>query len=272
MMSESIGELCQALSKAQSEIEHAQKDSVNPHFRSKYADLSSVWSACRGPLTKNGLAITQTFDHNEREVVLVTTLVHTSGQFMRSILPIEAPKGSGSQKQGSAITYARRYALAAIVGVVADEDDDGEIAEGRNRGTDSGNRGFPRKQGTELKLNQDDSRGVPSNANQGVKDSKPQNEPDRNRQFNGESEKKPQDISNNASIVSDPNGPIRPGHLRELAETGRKLGWTAPDIVELTQKMFKKESPKDLVVGELSALKTAMSSMTVEQMKQTSFE
>lgn len=129
-----IKELATALSKAQGQIKVALKDSANPFFKSKYADLSSVWEACRGPLTENGLAIVQLpFDPaKESSVGLETTLLHNSGQFIVSRLVMPVPKFD-PQGVGSAIKYARRYSLAAMVGVVDGEDDDGEGAMGRKK-------------------------------------------------------------------------------------------------------------------------------------------
>ena len=127
--SEQINELSKALSVAQSQMSFARKDSKNPFFKSSYADLSSVWDACREPLTKNGLAVIQTFDadHDGGEVIVVTTLTHSSGQWISSRLKMPLVK-KDPQGLGSAITYGRRYSLAAIVGVIADEDDDGNAA------------------------------------------------------------------------------------------------------------------------------------------------
>ncbi len=131
MQSDSIGALAAALSKAQADITGALKDSSNPFFKSKYADLASCWDACRKQLAANNLAVIQTvYVHWERdETVLATTLAHGSGEWIRSDLPIRA-KDTSPQAQGSAITYARRYALAAIVGL-AQIDDDAEAAQGR---------------------------------------------------------------------------------------------------------------------------------------------
>ncbi len=130
MQSETIGALAAALSKAQADITGALKDSSNPFFKSKYADLASCWDACRKQLAVNGLAVIQTTDVTDSGVVLVTTLAHNSGEWMRGVLPIVA-KDNGPQAQGSGITYARRYALAAIVGL-AQIDDDAEAAQARN--------------------------------------------------------------------------------------------------------------------------------------------
>ena len=129
MQSTEIGKLAEALAKAQSQMQAAIKDSSNPFFKSKYADLSSVWNACREPLTRNGLAVIQTTDGADGVIELITTLVHTSGQFIRGRLPLR-PVKSDPQGIGSAISYARRYSLSSIVGVIQD-DDDGERAMDR---------------------------------------------------------------------------------------------------------------------------------------------
>lgn len=131
LQSENINELVTALSKAQGEISPAIKDNVNPHFKSKYADLSSVWNACRQPLSKNGLAIIQTMGHDDKgQLQLITTLAHASGQWIRSSLPVVTNKND-AQGIGSALTYMRRYSLSAMVGIAPDEDDDGEEAMNR---------------------------------------------------------------------------------------------------------------------------------------------
>lgn len=127
--SSSIAALAAALAKAQAEISGAAKDSANPFFKSKYADLESVWSACRKPLTDNGLSVIQTSQPTKHGLMLVTTLAHSSGEWIRGYMPILV-KDATAQSQGSGITYARRYALAAIVGVYQ-TDDDAEAAQGR---------------------------------------------------------------------------------------------------------------------------------------------
>jgi hypothetical protein len=130
MQSEAINELATALAKAQGAISGAVKDSANPFFKSSYADLQSVWDACRQPLTANGLAVVQTTEAVAEAVHVVTTLVHASGQWMRGRL-VMRPVKNDPQGIGSCLTYARRYALAAIVGVYQ-TDDDAEGAQGRN--------------------------------------------------------------------------------------------------------------------------------------------
>lgn len=129
MQSEQINELALALCKAQASITGALKDSANPFFKSKYADLASCWDACRKQLTDNGLSVMQTTDIVADTVVVRTTLAHSSGQWISGILPVKS-KDDSPQAQGSGITYARRYALAAMVGL-AQIDDDAEAAQGR---------------------------------------------------------------------------------------------------------------------------------------------
>ncbi len=126
---ENIAELASALAKAQGAIVNAAKDTENTFFHSRYATLASVWDACRKPLADNGLAVVQTVTETDRGQVLVTTLAHASGQWMRSHYPV-VPVKQDPQGFGSALTYARRYALSAMVGV-APADDDGEAAVGR---------------------------------------------------------------------------------------------------------------------------------------------
>jgi hypothetical protein len=116
------------LAKAQAEIEGAKKDSANPHFRSKYADLASVWDAIREPLTKHGFCVTQELtDAAEGCVRLMTTLGHKSGQVISSAFSLKLKDPTNPQAAGSAITYMRRYALMAVTGV-APVDDDGNDA------------------------------------------------------------------------------------------------------------------------------------------------
>jgi len=129
MQSEQINELAAALSKAQASITGALKDSANPFYKNRYADLASCWDACRKQLTDNNLSVIQTTDIVADTVVVRTMLAHSSGQWISGILPVKA-KDDGPQAQGSGITYARRYALAAMVGL-AQIDDDAEAAQGR---------------------------------------------------------------------------------------------------------------------------------------------
>lgn len=120
--SENINEIATALAKCQGEMSFASKDSLNPHFKSRYADLSAVWDAIREPLSKHGLSVSQIIDVIEGKPILISMLMHTSGQWIKSIIPVINANNT-SQGQGSGLTYARRYALAALVGCVQDDDD-----------------------------------------------------------------------------------------------------------------------------------------------------
>lgn len=121
--SESIAALAAALAKAQGSIEAAKKDSENPHFKSKYADLASVWAACREALSVNNVAVVQApGECADGRVWLTTILMHSSGEWLSEPLSIPLAKVD-AHGFGSALTYARRYALAAMVGVAPDDDD-----------------------------------------------------------------------------------------------------------------------------------------------------
>jgi hypothetical protein len=138
--SDSIANLTLALSIVQGKMTHAIKDSANPFFKSKYADLESVWDVCRSLLSENGLAVMQfpgdiNFVQLEKEngdiniatkMSLTTIISHKSGEFISQEMsvPVTKPDAQGA---GSALTYMRRYALAAVVGVVQ-ADDDGNAA------------------------------------------------------------------------------------------------------------------------------------------------
>jgi hypothetical protein len=116
-----------ALAKAQTSMGKALKDSSNPHFKSKYADLASVMNACLGALTTNGIAVTHSTEWSETEQQLVTTFTHGASDTSCSIaIPLLLGKRD-MQGLGSAITYARRYGVMALAGI-APEDDDGNAA------------------------------------------------------------------------------------------------------------------------------------------------
>lgn len=123
-----LNHLATALAKAQASLSAAAKDGKNPHFKSKYATLQSIWDAAREVLAPNGLSVAQTFRETDgARMDITTTLLHSSGQWIAGTLSM-IPQQSTPQGIGSAITYGRRYALAAILGIVADEDDDGNAA------------------------------------------------------------------------------------------------------------------------------------------------
>lgn len=132
--SDQINELAAALAKVQGNLKPALKDSENPAFKtggkvSKYADLTSVWEACREGLAKNDIAVMQAHDVTDAGDVMITRLTHKSGQWVESHYPLR-PVQNTPQGFASATTYARRISLASMVGVVADDDDGQEASQG----------------------------------------------------------------------------------------------------------------------------------------------
>ncbi len=126
--SESVKELAKALSLAQREIDGAKKESENPFFKSRYADLSSVWESCRDHLTKNGLSVVQLPGNDGDMMTLETVLLHESGQWISSVCAMK-PVKNDPQSCGSCLSYLRRYCLSAVVGGCSTEsDDDGNAA------------------------------------------------------------------------------------------------------------------------------------------------
>lgn len=123
-----------AFIKLQAEIRPAVKDAENEAFKrggkaSKYADLGAVWEAVKGPLHDNGFALIQSPDFDGPEMWLETILLHDSGTQVKGRYPLR-PSKQDPQGYGSALTYARRYSICAMLGVIADEDDDGNAASG----------------------------------------------------------------------------------------------------------------------------------------------
>jgi hypothetical protein len=126
LTSESISAIMPALIKAQSQFAPAVKAKVNPHFQSKYVPLDAVIDAIAQPLRDNGIAIVQQTDIEDARTILITRLVHESGEWIAGRYPVH-PVKADPQGEGSALTYARRYALMALAGI-APEDDDGNAA------------------------------------------------------------------------------------------------------------------------------------------------
>jgi hypothetical protein len=124
--SSSIKELASAMNKAQSEMSGAKKGALNPFFKKNYADLNSVVDAVRIPFSDNGLSYSQFPLFEEGRVGVETILMHESGEWISSVLMLPMVK-QDPQAAGSAITYARRYALQSIAGIPS-EDDDGQGA------------------------------------------------------------------------------------------------------------------------------------------------
>jgi hypothetical protein len=126
--SEQIKTLAVALLKAQKQIKVAVKDSANPFFKSKYADFTTIVEAVKPALNENGIMFLQIVTPEGVE----TVLLHESGEYISGVTPVVVAKQNDPQALGSAITYAKRYGLQAIVGIPS-EDDDGEAAMGRTQ-------------------------------------------------------------------------------------------------------------------------------------------
>lgn len=125
--SESIKNFADAMSKAQGTMRNAARDSVNPHFKSRYADLASVIDAIREPATSNGLSWSQGLGGDGKILVCTTRIMHSSGEWIESDLTI-IPTKPDSQGIGSASTYAKRYSLSSMFGISSEDDDDGNGA------------------------------------------------------------------------------------------------------------------------------------------------
>ena len=124
--SASIGQLAKALATANTHITNPKLDSVNPHFRNRYASLGAILNAVRIPLAGNGIALVQTVNTDNNMVAVETTLLHVSGEWMAETVSMPFPERGTVQQLGSLVTYLRRYSAAAMCGIVGEEDDDGE--------------------------------------------------------------------------------------------------------------------------------------------------
>lgn len=136
LQSPEIGKIAEALAKAQGEMEQltATRTAKIPTkdgggYSYKYADLSDVLSVARKALSKNGIAIVQSYEIGV-PLILNTTMLHTSGEWLKSSLPVFITQTTRPQEIGSLMTYMRRYALSSMVGLAAEEDDDGKAAQG----------------------------------------------------------------------------------------------------------------------------------------------
>lgn len=123
-----IAALAAALAAAQAEIKAAKMDALNPFLKNRYASLGAVIDAVREPLARHGLAVMQLISGDGGSIAVETVLTHESGEWVSTVvsLPVGEERGkSAAQVAGSIITYLRRYSLAAMLGVYADEDTDG---------------------------------------------------------------------------------------------------------------------------------------------------
>jgi hypothetical protein len=155
MQSEDIEELATALVAAQKGIKNAVRSEDNPFFHSKYADLAAIYDACRDAMTTNNLTVVQYGGFEADQPVLYTELIHKTGQYIRGFMPVFVPvqpetpeetefDGKGEEKAkkvkqvnksqgyGSSMTYMRRYALAAMLGVATEDDDANSSSENKS--------------------------------------------------------------------------------------------------------------------------------------------
>lgn len=134
--SPTLKEIATALNKAQAEIKGALRDSSNPFFKSRYADLSSVVEAIKIPLDKNGLSYVQTSHDSEHSASIETVILHNSGEWICCGAVSVPVTKSDAQGYGSAMTYARRYSLSAAFGVCPEDDDGNAAVKGVHKPSD----------------------------------------------------------------------------------------------------------------------------------------
>jgi hypothetical protein len=121
--SESIAKIASALVKAQAEMGNAVKDSKNPFFKSKYADLNAVREACMPALNKHGVSVIQPTSVIDGKLYVETVLLHESGEFLSGLYEVVVGKQNDPQALGAAISYSRRYGLQSMVNIGASDDD-----------------------------------------------------------------------------------------------------------------------------------------------------
>lgn len=130
--SETIKNFAAAMAKFQGEVKNPPKSADNPFFKSKYTTLDVLIDTAKPILNSNGLSYIQSCSGDGANIIVTTLLMHNSGEWIEcDPLTLKADKAT-AQGAGSAITYARRYALAAALGLASDEDDDGNGAEGNS--------------------------------------------------------------------------------------------------------------------------------------------
>jgi len=124
--------LSAAMAEAAANFTQVRMDKVNPHFKSKYASLASMQEATRTPLANAGVTVLQfPMPHEDGTVLMLTRAMHSSGQFIQGTTCIRTKPGANAHELGSAETYGRRYAYAALLNISGEEDDDGNAAKGQ---------------------------------------------------------------------------------------------------------------------------------------------
>lgn len=131
--SESIKNISKAMAQFQAEVKNPANTANNPFFKSKYAPLNDVLNLVRPILTKHGLSVLQSPSGDGEHITVTTLITHESGEWIESDpLTLRADKAT-AQGAGSAVTYARRYALSAMLGISSEDDDDGNYASGTDK-------------------------------------------------------------------------------------------------------------------------------------------
>jgi hypothetical protein len=126
--SDNVDKIFPAFVAFQADMPPVPKDSINPHFRNKYASLGAITEATRPVLAKHGLAYTQGMTFVDGAQVMITRIIHISGQWMEDGGYVLNPTKNDPQGMGSAVTYARRYVLGSSLGIITEDDDDGNKA------------------------------------------------------------------------------------------------------------------------------------------------
>lgn len=131
--SEAIQELAKSLVAANKSVKNPQKNAINPHFKNRYATLDAVIEAYKESYLKNGISVLENPKTEDGRIGVEITLLHESGQFITHDPFMLPPGKNDAQGHGSSITYARRYALSAVMNIAADEDDDSNNASDNNQ-------------------------------------------------------------------------------------------------------------------------------------------
>lgn len=274
--SNSISELAKALAIAQSKMKPATKSGINKFFDgARYSTLEDIWEACRGPLTESGLSVVQSPSMTETGLVQVTTmLLHSSGEYLVDRLVLKSRDGS-PQAVGSAITYGKRYALAAIAGVASEEDDDGNLAQRGTHGQTTTTR--PAQNNSKPATTQANAnKGVTGNGqqpkpitaghgpSQGLpKEPRPASTPD-----TGIHGSVPPGPSNDASNQPKPSNNISPKQQTRLFAIAGQNGWSHENIKTYLATHYSLNSTSDIAWKDYSNIVDIVSKFSFDSVMQ----
>jgi hypothetical protein len=250
-----VSKIAAALAKAQGQIPAPPKTKTvdyqpekGPRVYYKYADLADVIAAYKAALSQNEIMVTHRLNYGSKGYGMTTEIVHSSGEFLATWYPLPDPANRETRPQafGSALTYARRYSISALLGIASDEDDDGASApprkpsEGSNR-TPSPGQAAPRPQGTQRQAPAGPSQGsvLPAAGGPGTATQVP---PDNKAQ----------------KLVTEPQ-------LTRLFTIAGKTGWTNEFIHEYVATRWKLESTKELTMRRYDALVAVVQKKTPQQ-------